>query len=185
MPKELRYEFLDETNKYPVIINANLSDEEKDELMKTLKKHRKAFGYSMDDLKGISPSICTHRIYMEEGATPVREYQRKLNPEMKEVVRKELIHLLDVGIIYPVFESKWVSPVHCVPKKGVFTVVPNKHNELIPTRTIVGYRMCIDFRRLNKQTRKDHYPLPFIDQMLEILAKHTHFCYLDGYSRFS
>ena len=110
LPEELKYEFLDETNKYHVIISANLSDEEKDELMKTLKKHRKAFGYSMDDPKGISPSICTHRIYMEEGATPVREYQRKLNPEMKEVVKKELICLLDACIIYPVFESKWVSP---------------------------------------------------------------------------
>jgi hypothetical protein len=83
------------------------------------------------------------------------------------------------------FESKWVSPVHCVPKKGGFTVVPNKHNELIPTRTIVRYRMCIDFRKLNKETCKDHYALPFIDQMPERLAKHTHFCYLDGYSGFS
>jgi hypothetical protein len=106
--------------------------------MDTLRMHRKAFGYSMDDLKGISPSICTHRIFMEEGAEPVREYQRKLNPKMKEVVRKEIVCLLDVGIIYPVFESKWVSLVHCVPKKGGFIVVPNKHNVLIPTRIIVG-----------------------------------------------
>lgn len=104
---------------------------------------------------------------------------------MKEVVRKEIVQLLDAGIIYPVAECKWVSPVHCVPKKGGFTVVPNKNNELIPTRTIVGYRMCTDYRMLNKETRKDHYPFPFIDQMLERLAMHTHFCYLDGYSRFS
>ena len=78
----------------------------------------------------------------------------------------------------------WVSPVHCVPKKGGFTVVPNENNELIPTRTIVGLRMCIDFRKLNKETRKDHYPLPFIDKTLETLANHTHFCYLYGYSGF-
>ena len=78
-----------------------------------------------------------------------------------------------------------MSYVHCVPKKGSFTIVPNENNELIPTRTIIGYRMCIDFRKLNKETRKDHYPLPFIDQMLERLSKKTHFCFLDGYCGFS
>ena len=104
---------------------------------------------------------------------------------MKEVVRKEVMHLLDAGIIYPVAESDWVSQFHCVPIKGGFTVVPNNNNELIPTRTIVGYRMCIDFRKLNKETRKDHYPLSFIDQMLERLAKHSYVCYLEGYSGFS
>ena len=153
--------------------------------MMVLKMHRKAFGYSLDDLKGISPSIATHRIFMEDGAQPVADFQRKLKPEMKEVVRKEIIRLLDAGIIYHVKESDWVSPVHCVPKKGGFIAVPNKHNEMVPTRSVVGYRMCIDFRKLNKETRKDHYPLPFIDQTLERLARHSHFCYLDGYSGFS
>ena len=77
----------------------------------------------------------------------MRKYQRKLNPEMKEVVRKDITHLLDACIIYPVLKSKWVSPVHCVPKKGRFTLVPNKHNELILTRTIVEHRVCIGFMR--------------------------------------
>src|SRR4051812_46242914 len=104
---------------------------------------------------------------------------------MKEVVRKEIVRLLDVDIIYPVKESQWLSHVHCIPKKGGFTVVPNENNKLIPTRTIVGHRMCIDFRKLNKETRKDYYTLPFIDQTLERLAIYTHFCYLDGYSGFS
>ena len=76
-------------------------------------------------------------------------------------------------------------PVHCVPKKGGITIVPNDRNELIPQRIVAGYRMVIDFRKLNKATRKDHYPLSFIDQMLERLSKHTHFCFLDGYSGFS
>ena len=107
---------------------------------------------------------------MEADAKPVVEHQRRLNPKMKEVVRKEVIKLLDAGIIYPISDSKWVSPVHCVPKKGGFTVVQNENNELIPHRTITGYRMCIDFRKLNKDTSKDHYPLPFIDQMLERLS---------------
>ena len=104
---------------------------------------------------------------------------------MNEEVRKEVIRLLDAGIIYPVKESEWVSPVHCVPKKGGFTIEANENHELVPIRPIVGYRMCIYFRKLNKVTRKYHYPLPFIDQTLERLAKHTHFCYLDGYSGFS
>ena len=104
---------------------------------------------------------------------------------MKEVVRNEILKLLEAGIIYPVADSQWVSPVHCVPKKGGITVVPNDKDELIPQRIITGYRMVIDFRKLNKATKKDHYPLPFIDQMLERLSKHTHFCFLDGYSGFS
>src|SRR3954468_12014767 len=104
---------------------------------------------------------------------------------MKDVVRTEVLKLLDACIIYPIAVSKWVSSVHCVPKKGGMTVVPNDKNELIPQRTIIGYRMCIDYRKLNNATRKDHYPLPFIDQMLERLSKNTHFCYLDGYSGFS
>src|SRR3954463_13723436 len=104
---------------------------------------------------------------------------------MKDVVKTEVLKLLAAGIIYPIADSRWVSPVHCVPKKGGMTVVPNDKNELIPQWIVIGYRMCIDFRKLNKATRKDHYPLPFIDQMLERFSKNTHFCYLDGYSGFS
>ena len=104
---------------------------------------------------------------------------------MKDVVRKEMLKLLEAGIIYLVADSQQVSPVHCVPKKRGITVVPNDKDELIPQRIIIGYRMVIDFRKLNKATKKDHRPLPFIDQMLEILSKHTHICFLDGYSGFS
>ena len=153
--------------------------------MITLKKHRVAIGYTLDDLKGISPTLCQHKIKLEKDAKPVVDHQRRLNPKMKEVVRKEILNLLEAGIIYPLADSQWVSPVHCVPKKGGITVVPNDKDELIPQRIITGYRMVIDFRKLNKATKKDHYPLPFIDQMLERLSKHTHFCFLDGYSGFS
>jgi hypothetical protein len=103
---------------------------------------------------------------------------------MREVVKKEVIKLLDAGIIYPVPQSEWVNPVHCVPNKGGLTVVKNEKNELIPQRTVTGWRMCIDYQRLNKETKKDHFPLPFIDEMLERLANHAYFCFLDGYSGF-
>ena len=82
------------------------------------------------------------------------------------MVRNEILKLLEAGIIYPVADSQWVSPVSCVPKKGGITVVPNDKDELIPQRIITCYRMVINFRKLNKATKKDHYPLPFIDQML-------------------
>jgi hypothetical protein len=132
-------------------------------------------GYTIDDLKGISRTICQHAINMEPDAKPVVEHQCRLIPKMKEVVRNEVLKLLDASIIYPIADIRWVSPVHCVPKKGGITVVPNENNELIPQRVVVGYRMCIDFRKVNKVTKKDHYPLPFIDQMLERLSKKTLF----------
>ena len=144
-----------------------------------MKKHRGAIGYTLEDLKGISPTMCQHSINIESDAKPVVEHQRRLNPKMKDVVRNEVLKLLEAGIIYPIADSRWVSLVHCVPKKGGVTVVPNENNEIIPQRTIVCYRMCTDFRKINKVTKKDHYPLPFIDQMLERLSNKTHFCFLD------
>jgi hypothetical protein len=103
---------------------------------------------------------------------------------MREVVKKEVIKLLDARIIYPVPHSEWVSSVHCVPKKGGLTVVKNEKIELIPQTTVTGWRMCIDYRKLNKARKKYHFPLPFIDEMLERLANHAYFCFLDGYSGF-
>jgi len=76
--------------------------------------------------------------------------QRRLNPNMKEVVRNEVIKLLDNGIIYPISNSKWVSPTQVVPKKSEVTVITNKKNKLIPTRTIIGWQICIDYRKLEK-----------------------------------
>ncbi|KAM2012993.1 hypothetical protein ACFX1T_024761 [Malus domestica] len=104
---------------------------------------------------------------------------------MMEVVKKEIIKLLDCGVIYPISDSKWVSPVQCVPKKSGVTVVANAENELVPQRIQTGWRVCIDYRKLNTTTRKDHFPLPFIDQMLERLAGYAFYCFLDGYSGYN
>jgi hypothetical protein len=185
LPDDLKYAYIDDKKLYPVIISSKLSGKEEERLLEILRKHRGTIGYTLDDLKRISPTICQHAINMEPGEKLVVEHQCRLIPKMKEAVRNEVLKLLDASIIYPIADSRWVSPVHCVPKKGGITIVPNENNELIPQRVVVGYRMCIDFRKVNKVTKKDHYPLPFIDQMLESLSKKTQFCFLDGYSGFS
>ena len=100
---------------------------------------------------------------------------------MKEEVRKEVLKLLKARLIYPIFDSAWVSLVQVVPKKGGMIVIRNEKNDLIPTRTVTGWRMCIDYHKLNEATRKNNFPLPFMDQMLERLAGHTYYCFLDGF----
>jgi len=181
LPSNLRYEFLGPNSTYRVIVNASLNVVETEKLLYVLKKYPKAIGYTIDDIKGINPSLCMHRILLEEDYKPSVEHQRRLNPNMKEVLKKEVLKLLDAGVIYPISDSKWVSLVQVVPKKGGLIVIKNDKNESIATRIVTGWRMCIDYRKLNKATRKDHFPLPFIDQMLERLAKHSHFCYLCMY----
>ncbi|GKB34270.1 reverse transcriptase domain-containing protein, partial [Tanacetum coccineum] len=134
------------------------------------------------DIKGINPEFCTHKILMEEEYKPAVQHQRRVNPKIHDVIKKEVEKLLDAGLIYPISDSPWVSPVHCVPKKGGFTVVENDDNELIPTRLVTGWHVCIDYQKLNDATRKDHFPLPFMDQMFERLAGNKYYCFLDGFS---
>jgi hypothetical protein len=185
LPDKLKYAFLGANETLPVIIASDLQKDQEDNLLEVLKEHKEAIGWTMADLKGIDPSICMHRIYLEEGARPSREAQRRLNPNMKEVVMKEVVKLLDAGIIYPISDSKWISPTQVVPKKSGLTVVENAAGELIPQRTTTGWRVCIDYRKLNSHTRKDHFPLPFIDQILERLAGQSYYCFLDGYSGYN
>ncbi|XP_021974301.1 uncharacterized protein LOC110869291 [Helianthus annuus] len=167
LPSHLEYAFLDEECHLPVIISASLAKKEKRQLLEVLKLHKKAMAWKIMDIKGINPSFCTHKILMEEDYKPSAQHQRRLNPNMQDVVKKEVIKLLDAGLIYPIYDSVWVSPVQVVPKKGGITVVPNDRNELIPTLTVTGWRVYIDYCKLNDATRKDHFPLPFIDQVLE------------------
>jgi hypothetical protein len=176
---------LGENETFPVIISSNLSAHQEGKLLQTLKMHKNALGWTIADIKGISPLICIHKIYLEENAKSSREMQRRLNPNMKEVVTNEVIKLLDKGIIYPISDRKWVSPTQVVPKKSGVTVITNEKNELIPTRTISGWRICIDYGKLNSMTRKDHFPLSFIDQILERVAGHEFYCFLDGYSGYN
>ena len=138
--------------------------------MDILKTHREAIGWTVADLKGISPSICMHHIYIEDNDKPTREMQKRLNPNMQEVVKKEVIKWLDAWIIYLISDSHWMSPTQVVPKKYGLTVVRSDHGDLVPTRLSTGWRVCIDYRKLNTATRKDHFSLPFIDQILEKLA---------------
>nr|GEV64780.1 retrovirus-related Pol polyprotein from transposon 17.6 [Tanacetum cinerariifolium] len=119
---------------------------------------------------------------MEDEFKPSVQPQRRVNPNIKGVVKKEVIKLFDAGLIYPISDSSWLSSVQVVPKKGGMTVVKNEKDELIPQMTVTGWRVCIDYRKLNNVTRKDHFPLPFIDQTLERLAGHEYYYFLDGFS---
>ena len=182
---QLKYEFLEPEKRKPVIISTALIEAKKQKLLVILRKYKEAIAWSIEDLKGISPSIRMHKILLEDNAKTSIEHQRRLNPVMKEVARKEVLKWLNAGFIYAISYSSWVSPVHVVPKKGGFTVIRNEKNELIHTRTVAGWRVCIDYRKFNTATRKDHFPLPFIDQMLDMLVRHPHFCFLDGYSGYN
>nr|GEX88299.1 reverse transcriptase domain-containing protein [Tanacetum cinerariifolium] len=136
------------------------------------------------------PVIIAKELGDEEKSTLLKDYKpavqhhRRVNPKIHDVIKKEVEKLLDAQLIYPISDSPWVSPVHCVPKKGGFTVVDNEENELIPTHLVIGRRVCIDYQKLNEATRKDHFPLPFMDQMLKRLAENKLYCFLDCFSRY-
>jgi hypothetical protein len=137
-PSDLKYAFLNDDPDSPMIISDKFSQEESLRLIIILEKHRAAFGYSLQDLKGISPVLCTHRIPTDLDITPSRESHHMLSNAMRNVVKKEVLKLLHAGIIYPVLHSEWVNPVQVIPKKGGMTVVKNEKNELISQRTVTG-----------------------------------------------
>ncbi|CAN6581514.1 unnamed protein product [Malus baccata var. baccata] len=176
IPEHLKYVFLGENETLPVIISSQLSTEKRGKTDSGIEGSQNC--HSLEHCR-------YQRILLEEGAKPTREAQRRLNPLMMEVVKKEVIKLLDVGIIYPISDSKWVSPIQVVPKRSGVTVVKNEANELMLTRVQNSWRVCIDYRKINSTTHKDHFPVLFIDQMLERLAGHSHYCFLDGYSGYN
>nr|GEY69458.1 DNA-directed DNA polymerase [Tanacetum cinerariifolium] len=130
----------------------------------------------------IDPEFCSHKILLEDDYEPKVQSQRRVNPKIHDVIKKEVEKLLDARLIYPISDSPWVSPVHYVLKKGGMTVVTNDENKLVSTRLVTGWRVCIDYQKLNEATQKDHFPLSFMDQMLERLAENEYYCFLDGFS---
>ncbi|GJV97787.1 reverse transcriptase domain-containing protein [Tanacetum coccineum] len=134
LPSHLEYAFLEENNKLPVIIAKGLKNNQKEAIINILKSHKRAIAWKITDIKGIDPCFCTHKILMEDDCKPSVQSQRRVNPKIHEVIKKEVIKLLDAGMIYPISDSPWVSPIHCVPKKRGMTVVANEENEFILTR---------------------------------------------------
>ena len=163
LPSHLKYAYLGNASTLPVIISVSLTAIEEDKLLRVLRDHKNVLGWSLDDLKGIRLFMCMHQIFLEDGHKPSVEAQRRLNQTMKEVVHKEVLKWLDTGVIYSISDSAWVSPIQVIPKKGGTTVIRTENNTLLPSRTVTEWRICIDYRKLNKATRKDHFPLPFMD----------------------
>nr|GEY26016.1 reverse transcriptase domain-containing protein [Tanacetum cinerariifolium] len=153
LPPHLEYAFLEGNNKLPVIIAKELGDEEKSALIKVFKSHKRAIAWKLSDIHGINLKFCTHKILMEENYKPAVQHQRRVNPKIHDVIKKEVEKLLDAGLIYPISDNPWVSS-----------------------------RVCIDYRKLNEATRKDHFPLLLMDQMLERLARNKFYWFLDGFS---
>nr|GEW05132.1 DNA-directed DNA polymerase [Tanacetum cinerariifolium] len=152
-PSHLEYDFLEDSNKLPVIIAKDLKDVKKEALINVLKSHKRAIAWKIFDIKGIDPRFCTHKILMEDDHKPAVQSQRRVNPKIHDIIKKEVIKLLDADMIYPIPDSPWVSPIHCVPKKGGMTVVTNENNELIPTRLVTGYfQIPIDLQDQEKTT---------------------------------
>ncbi|GKF53961.1 hypothetical protein Tco_0160871 [Tanacetum coccineum] len=136
LPSNLDYTYLEENDKLPVIIAKALKDDEKYAHLKVLKSHKRAIAWKITDIKGIDPRFCTHKTLMDDDYKPTVQIQRRVNPKIHEVIKKEVLKLLDFKMIFPISDIPWVSPVHCVPKKGGITVVANEENELILTRSL-------------------------------------------------
>ena len=139
LPNHLTYAYLEDASTLPVTISASLTAVEEDKLLRVLRDHKDALGWSLADLKGIRPSMCMHKILLEDGHKPSVEAQRRLNPTMKEVVHKEVLKWLDSRVIHPISDSAWVSPIQVVPKKGGTTVIRTENNILLPSRIVIGW----------------------------------------------
>nr|GFC73923.1 reverse transcriptase domain-containing protein [Tanacetum cinerariifolium] len=147
LPPHLKYAFLGDNGKWPVIIAKDLwpviiakdlSSNEKTALINVLKTRKKEIAWKLTNIKGLDPEFCSHKILLEEDYSPKVQSQRRVNLKIYDVIKKEVEKLLDAGLIYPIFDSPWVSPIHCVPKKGGMTVIKNDENELVPTRLVTG-----------------------------------------------
>jgi hypothetical protein len=148
-------------------INANLDEQQQQNLIQVLSKYQQSFAWEYYNMKGIDLQLCTHHIYIERDTQPIRQLQRRLNPHLRDIVKEELQKLLDIDFIYPISDSRWVSPLVIVPKKNG------------------KWRICVDYRELNKATQKHHFPLLFIDQVLDTFVGKKFFSFLDGFSGYN
>lgn len=151
-------------------------------LTKVLMKFIKAIGWSIANITGILPSICTHKINLIKDCNSSVNKQQKLNPLIQEVVKKKIIKRLEAWVIYPISGSSWVIPIQCAPKKSGLTIMKNEKDQLVSTQPMIGWHVCIDYRHLNLWTEKDHFPLPCMDQMLDPLVGKGWYYFLHGYS---
>jgi hypothetical protein len=148
-------------------INANLDEQQQQQLIQILSKYQQSFAWEYYDMKGIDLQLCTHYIYVEKYARLIRQPQRILNPHLRDIVKEELQNLVDVDFIYPISDSRRVSPL---------VIVPNKNGK---------WRIYVDYRELNKATQKDYFPFTFIDQVLDTLAGKKLFSFLNGFSEYN
>ena len=118
LPTNLKYAYFEDDETLPVIISNALTSKQEDKLIRVLREHSEPLGWTLAELKGLSPILCSHKITIESNAKPKRDTQRRLNPPIMEAVQKGIIKWLDAGVIYPIADSEWVSPIHVVPKKG-------------------------------------------------------------------
>ncbi|GKD62803.1 putative nucleotidyltransferase, ribonuclease H [Tanacetum coccineum] len=160
-PQYLEYTYLHGDKSFPIIISSELSEKEKISLLQVLERRKGAIGWKMSDIKGISPSYCTHKILMEDDYKPVIQPQRRLNPKVQDVIKNKIVKLLDSGLIYPISNSSWVSPIHVVPKKGGMTVVLNDNNELIPSRIVTGWRVILPNTIALEDQEKTTFSYPY------------------------
>ena len=180
LPSTLKYAFLDHHCANPIIISSQLDQDQEERLLAILQGRKKAIGWSLSNLKRFDPSLCTHCIFLEEDSRPSREAQRWLTPKVWDVIKDEILKWLNAGIIYPISDSPWVTPLHVVPKKARITVRTNGKGEELQTRLPMKWRVCID-----KVTKKDHFPLPFIDQIFDKLSGQGFYYFLYGYSGYN
>ena len=185
LPFTLKYAFLDDQHAKPEIISSQLEKDQEERLLEVLQGRKEAIGWTLLDLKGIDPSLCTHRIFLEEDSRHSSEAQRRLNPKVWDMMKDEILKSLNTCIIYPIFDSTWVSLVHVVPRKAGITLTMKDKGKEIQTRLPTKRRVCIDYQKLNVTTKNDNFPLPFIEQMLDKLFVQGYYCFLDGYSGYS
>ena len=166
------YEAVEIEKGHTFYFGKSMTKEERADYVRTLREFQDVFAWAPSDLRGISSGLGQHRIDLVDGATPVRQRQYRLNPKYSLMVKDEIDKLMEAGFIYPVDNSEWVSPIVVVPKK-------------VGADGKVKIRVCQDFRKLNAATKKDHFPLPFTDIILDHVSGQEYYSFLDGFSGYN